>query len=104
MDVRGTPGYMPPEMMVLDRLEGDSVFDLKKADSFSLGVMLFQLATGICPFVRAVTTDKHYKYFVKNNLEKFWRKHKVTVEDADLCPSGTQEVISLVIQSALMSQ
>ena len=59
MDVRGTPGYMPPEMMVLERLDGDSVFDLKKADSFSLGVMLFQLATGICPFVRAVTTDKH---------------------------------------------
>ncbi len=84
MDVRGTPGYMPPEMMVLERLDGDSVFDLKKVDSFSLGVMLFQLATGICPFVRAVTTDKHYKYFMKGNLDKFWRKHKATVEDEDL--------------------
>lgn len=41
MDVRGTPGYMPPEMNILDRLECDSVIDITKFDTFALGVMLF---------------------------------------------------------------
>lgn len=66
-DIKGTQGYVSPEMLdartkIMDFLEsgGRSDYDrpkirinLKLADIFSLGVLLFEMVIGIPPFVNA---------------------------------------------------
>ena len=69
---RGTFGYMAPE--VLARIDHDP----KKADIFSIGVILFIMVTKHCPFIRAESTDKYYRHFIKGDLEGFWKLHETS--------------------------
>ena len=60
---KGTRPYMAPEI-----IEGD-VFDGRKADIFSLGVLLFQIVIGRFPFSSAKETDKDYKFIIEDKLD-----------------------------------
>ena len=43
-----------------------------KADIFSLGVILFNLVTGIRGFNEAKINDKFYRYILNNHINEYW--------------------------------
>ena len=45
-----------------------------KADIFSLGVILFNLATGKIGFIEANINDLYYKYIINRHYSKYWKK------------------------------
>ena len=47
-------------------------FDAIKSDIFSLGVLLFVITIGNCPFLNASFSDETYRYIIKKNYERFW--------------------------------
>lgn len=65
---RGTKTYMAPEIK-----EG-KIYDGKKADIFSLGVILFIMVQGIFPFAEAKSNDYYYKLILEGQYEKYWEK------------------------------
>ena len=66
----GTRPYMAPEI-----IEGE-IFDGRKADVFSLGVLLFQIVVGRFPFSSAKDTDNDYKLIIDNQNEKLDKYRK----------------------------
>ena len=69
---------MAPEI-----IEGD-IFDGRKADVFSLVVLLFQLVIGRFPFSNAKNTDKDYKLLIEQSndkIEKYKNKMKLYCKD-----------------------
>ena len=65
---RGTKTYMAPEIK-----EG-KVYDGRKADMFSAGVILFIMVQGIFPFSEAKPEEYYYKLIVEGKHEKYWEK------------------------------
>jgi len=65
---RGTKTYMAPEIK-----EG-KVYDGRKSDIFSLGVILFIIVQGIFPFSEAKKDEYYYKLIMEGKLDKYWRK------------------------------
>jgi serine/threonine protein kinase len=70
----GTPGYRPPEFLTSD------CKDLKSADIYSLGIVLFIMVTGTPPYSeieenKKYTFDKYYEALMKD-ISKFWRVHE----------------------------
>ena len=65
---RGTKTYMAPEIK-----EG-KVYDGRKADMFSAGVILFIMVQGIFPFSEAKKSEYYYKLIVEGKHEKYWEK------------------------------
>ena len=66
-----------------------AIFDARRADIWSLGVVLFCMAVGSPPYIKPSNSDDAYKYFVKTGLiEKLlfqWNRHFcVTVKMLDL--------------------
>lgn len=57
----GTKNYMAPELYS-DKIE----FSLEKADIFALGVILYNLLTGVFPFKSV--TDPMYKLFCQDPI------------------------------------
>jgi serine/threonine protein kinase len=51
-----------------------STYDGFKNDVFSLGVTLFAMVLGYCPFERTSSNDRMYRYFQDNMEVKFWEK------------------------------
>ena len=76
--LQGTKGYFPPELWLYEDLIAEDpniVYDLTKSDTFSYGVMLFQLVTGLSPFEQAVESDGLYNLMgkgTKKSLDAFW--------------------------------
>ena len=63
----GTIPYMAPEIV-----EGKA-YDGKKADIFSLGVILYFIVLGRFPFKEATSRDSYYSYIKFNEQDKFWK-------------------------------
>lgn len=63
----GTRNYMAPEVLEKRPYRGTSV------DIFSLGVILFTMATGTMPFeTQASVDDSLYQYIVDKEYEEYW--------------------------------
>ena len=66
-DILGTPEYAAPEIY-----KGN--YDGEKVDIFALGVILFNLVTGIYPFNEAKITDKVYRLIMLKKYKLFWEQ------------------------------
>lgn len=60
----GTKSYMAPE------IRQEKVYDGRKVDIFSLGVIMFILATGKFPFVESKLDDLHYHLLISGKQAK----------------------------------
>lgn len=68
----GGKGYQAPEMHV------DSEYDAFLSDAFSIGVVLFGMATHDYPWRSTRPDDcKHFNYVVNNGLRKFYGRRQV---------------------------
>ena len=74
-DYAGSKGYMCPE------IEEGSPYNGKEADVFSLGVCLFNIATGLNPFQRARLSDKNFKSLVRGNHERFFKCFEQAIQE-----------------------
>ena len=63
---RGTVPYMAPE--IISRL----VYDGRKSDVFSVGVILFIMMQGIFPFTAASPGDQYFNCLINKDYEKYW--------------------------------
>lgn len=72
----GTPSYMAPEEIMKKNI------DVFKADIWSLGVILFKMATGLFPFRGKLGSN-----FSKNRSRPEQENTEGRVLDSDLCPS-----------------
>ena len=64
----GTIPYVPPQIFI------NAVYNGSKADIFSLGVILFNLVTGIKGFQEATNTDPYYRYIRNNHINEYWNQ------------------------------
>ena len=72
----GTPGYMAPEVFT-----DDKEYDGKKADIFSLGVLLFNMRTSKDLFKsKEGKPSTAYDYIRHNKIEQFWKLADKTVK------------------------
>ena len=67
---KGTKTYMAPEIR-----EG-KIYDGKKIDTFSLGVILFIIVQGTFPFNTSSTKDPYYKLAFSGQMDAFWKANK----------------------------
>lgn len=72
--VMGTKGYISPEQFYND---GTEPIWLKKWDVFALGVVLFILLKGICPFESPTREDEFYQYLIVKKNNYFWKMHQM---------------------------
>eukprot|EP01084_Bolivina_argentea_P193283 331633_1 len=80
----GKTAYKSPEIY-----RAKHIFDARKSDIWSLGVVLFCMAVGSPPYIKPSNSDDAYKYFIKTgHIEKLlfqWNRHLcVTVKMLDL--------------------
>ena len=66
-DTLGTYCYAAPEIY-------NSYYDGEKIDIFSLGVVLFNIVTGVYSFQKAKITDNSYRLIKDKNYKVFWEK------------------------------
>jgi serine/threonine protein kinase len=66
----GTPSYMAPEILAGQSYSGS------KADSWSLGVLLFVMLAGNPPLRTACGDDWWFKAISTRRMEKFWHAHE----------------------------
>lgn len=52
----GTPGYAAPEVMLQGGFESGG-YDAKKADIWSIGILLCEMIGGFTPFRKSITSD-----------------------------------------------
>jgi len=64
---KGTHTYMAPE------IRDAKVYDGKKVDIFSAGVILFILTQGIFPFQAAKKEDHYYKMIIKGDKHSYFK-------------------------------
>ena len=62
----GTKTYMAPEIIY------NEVYDGKKSDVFSLGVILFIMTLGIFPFPQALKDNRFYQMLNNQNFTEYW--------------------------------
>ena len=72
-DAVGTQGYIAPEILT------NKSYDGRKADIFSLGVILFILYSGFPPFYKKELQqdDPCYQMLAENKINKFWKTHSM---------------------------
>lgn len=87
----GTESYFPPEAFVSPN------FDLRKADFFAAGVVLFIMLTGIPPFSDSKPSDPHFRLF-SSNPELFWQYQKKIDPSCDFSQSLKSLVQGLLEQ------
>lgn len=70
----GKVQYMSPEIL------GGKPFIASHSDSWSLGVLLFMLLTGIPPFQRPDPSDQRFKYIVSGRLHELIRLWRIDLD------------------------
>ena len=83
----GNPNYMPPEM-------NKKIYDGKKVDIFSLGVMLLHLITGKQIF--EVYKERVHSFIKKRQYEKFWKIIELDNKEIELSPEFKDLVNSML--------
>ena len=83
----GTPYYMPPEV-------NKKLYDGKKVDIFSLGVMLLHLITGKQIF--EVYKERVHSFIKKRQFEKFWKIIELDNKEIELSPEFKDLVNSML--------
>ena len=83
----GTPYYMPPEV-------NKKLYDGKKVDIFSLGVMLLHLITGKQIF--EVYKERVHSFIKKRQYEKFWKIIELDNKEIELSPEFKDLVNSML--------
>ena len=73
----GTLNYMPPQMYNNQPYSGE------KADIFSLGVILFNLVTGVNGFKTSTNNDYHYKSIMDGKINLYWEKVAYSLKNAN---------------------
>lgn len=68
-DCLGTKRYAAPEIF-----EKNKCYNGVKIDIFSLGVILFNIVTGLYSFNEAKYNDPLYKFIKENKYNQFWKK------------------------------
>lgn len=97
---RGSTAYMAPEIW------GTESYDGRKADIFSMGVVIFTMVVGYQPFDIAKPKDKDFKLFLDGNLDQFWEQmnevNNLSVEFKDLlssmldpCPNRRPSILQI---------
>ena len=85
--MKGTPGYRPPELL------SGGLKNLKSADIYSLGVVLFTIVVGWAPYEEIEESQDKFKFdkyyeSLREDSELFWKTHekyyKSENEDIDL--------------------
>ena len=69
----GTPGYLAPEVMLNGKMDSGGGYDGKKADIWSLGVLICEMIGGFTPFRTQMTTDSPTK---KSTEHEYDQPHK----------------------------
>ena len=64
----GTKTFIAPEIWENKNYNG------MKTDIFALGVIIFMLNVGNCPFEQATPNNYYYNMLVRNNYPKYWLK------------------------------
>eukprot|EP01084_Bolivina_argentea_P238879 401363_1 len=78
----GKRGYMAPEVY------NKMIYDARRADVWSLGVMLFMMLVGAPPYKRATQKDPAFNYIINGMLEdvlKHWKRLRLISKDALDC-------------------
>ena len=83
----GTPYYMPPEV-------NKKLYDGKKVDIFSLGVMLLHLITGKQIF--EVYKERVHSFIKKRQFEKFWKIIELDNKEIESSPEFKDLVNSML--------
>jgi len=65
---RGTMTYMAP------KIKENKVYEGKKVDMFSTGVILFIIVQGIFPFKEAKPDEYFYNLLMKGKIDTYWKK------------------------------
>ena len=77
-------------------VDSGEVHDPKKADFFSLGVILFVMATCSFPFRVANLGDRFYHCIAFGDLDAFWLMHESTSDGKELPESLKHLITSLL--------
>lgn len=65
----GTRSYMAPELIMR------GMYQPYMVDLYAVGVILFMLATGYCPFQLASLDDGHFRLLATHRYQDFWDAH-----------------------------
>eukprot|EP01084_Bolivina_argentea_P215261 365455_1 len=83
----GKIGYISPEIYRTKR-DKKYEYDTMKADTWSLGVMLFMMLVGVQPYKKPSRTDTCCQYLLNGHLEsvlKHWKRLRLVSRDALDC-------------------
>ena len=72
------------------------------ADIYAVGVILFMLATGYCPFKEASISDGHFRLLAMHRYKEFWGSHTPSGDQEDDFPVLSDDFKSLVTQMLAM--
>lgn len=72
--IAGTGNYIAPEIRALAKSAGvaPTTYDGKKADLFSVGVILFLLVKGTFPFLNADEEDFYYSKIISGDFDTYF--------------------------------
>ena len=87
--LKGTPGYAPFEVLNNSKYTGSCV------DMFAAGVILFNMVTGLPPFMKASPQDPFYKPIANVRADLFWKIHDETLHQKGIVLS--EDVKDLIV-------
>ena len=86
----GTSNYLPPEVHARQPYNG------RGCDLFGLGILLFLMTMGHCPFVKADAEDKWYTMIAQKQFDIFWRTHETIARTSGVTTTCSAELKELI--------